>query len=93
MIAYKWWWVANPTMAMEAYEPPNPAERMSGTLQEVARGKFVLDTIGFLGDQLLRHFAVSQKNPLPERVFGFTAYYCGTQSHHCITLCGGMRSV
>ena len=45
------WWVANPTMAMEASEPPSPAERVPGTLQEVARGKFVLETIGFLGDQ------------------------------------------
>ena len=45
------WWVANPTMAMEAYEPPDPADRVPGTLQEVARGQFVLETIGFLGDQ------------------------------------------
>ena len=45
------WWVANPTMAMEAYELPDPAERVPGALQEVAPGKFVLETIGFLGDQ------------------------------------------
>ena len=47
------WWVANPTMAMETYEPPDPAERVAGALQEVAPGQFVLETIGFLGDQPL----------------------------------------
>ena len=45
------WWVANRTVAMEAYEPPDPAERVPGALQEVARGNFVLETIGFLGDR------------------------------------------
>ena len=45
------WWVANPTDATEAYEPPDPAERVPGALREVAHGKFVLETIGFLGDR------------------------------------------
>ena len=44
------WWVANPTGAAEAYQPPEPAERVPGTLREVARGEFALETIGFLGD-------------------------------------------
>ena len=45
------WWVANPTHAAEAYEPPDPAERVPGTLREVGHGEFALETIGFLGDQ------------------------------------------
>ena len=45
------WWVANPTDAVETYEPPDPAERVPGTLEEVARGQFALETIGFLGDR------------------------------------------
>ena len=45
------WWVANPTDATEAYEPPDPAERVPGALREVAHGEFVLETIGFLGDR------------------------------------------
>ena len=45
------WWVANPTGVGEAYEPPDPAERVPGALREVARGVFVLETIGFLGDR------------------------------------------
>ena len=44
------WWVANPTDAAEAYEPPDPAERAPGTLREVGHGQFALETIGFLGD-------------------------------------------
>ena len=44
------WWVANPTEAADAYEPPEPAERVPGTLREVAHGEFALETIGFLGD-------------------------------------------
>ena len=45
------WWVANPTDATEAYEPPDPAERVPGALREVVHGEFVLETIGFLGDR------------------------------------------
>ena len=45
------WWVANPTDAAETYEPPDPAERVPGTLKEVAHGQFALETIGFLGDR------------------------------------------
>ncbi len=45
------WWVANPTDAAEAYEPPDPADRVPGTLREVGQGEFALETIGFLGDQ------------------------------------------
>ena len=45
------WWVANPTDAAEAYEPPDPAERVPGTLREVGHGEFDLETIGFLGDR------------------------------------------
>ena len=45
------WWVANPTVGLEAYKPPDPAERVPGVLREVARGRFVLETIGFLGDR------------------------------------------
>ena len=45
------WWVANPTDTTEAYEPPDPAERVPGALREVAHGEFVLETIGFLGDR------------------------------------------
>ena len=44
------WWVANPTEAAETYEPPDPAERVPGTLAEVTHGQFALETIGFLGD-------------------------------------------
>ena len=47
------WWVANPSDVTEVDEPPHPAERVPGTLREVARGKFVLETIGFLGDRPL----------------------------------------
>ena len=45
------WWVANPTEGSEAYEPPEPAERVPGALREVADGEFVLETVGFLGDR------------------------------------------
>lgn len=45
------WWVANPTDGAEAYEPPDPAERVPGALRELADGEFVLETIGFLGDR------------------------------------------
>ena len=45
------WWVANPTDAAETYEPPDPAERVPGTLEEVAHGQFALEIIGFLGDR------------------------------------------
>ena len=45
------WWIANPTDAGEAYKPPDPAERIAGALREVARGAFVLETVGFLGDR------------------------------------------
>ncbi len=45
------WWVANPTDSTEPYEPPDPAERVPGTLREVAHGEFALETIGFLGDR------------------------------------------
>ena len=45
------WWVANPTDTREAYEPPDPAERVPGALREIAHGEFVLETIGFLGDR------------------------------------------
>lgn len=43
------WWVANPTDAAEAYEPPGSAVRVPGTLREVGHGGFALETIGFLG--------------------------------------------
>ena len=45
------WWVANPTDAAEAYKPPDPADRVPGTLREVGHGEFALETIGFLGDR------------------------------------------
>ena len=45
------WWVANPTDAPDAYELPEPEERVPGTLQEVSRDKFVLETIGFIGSE------------------------------------------
>lgn len=45
------WWVANPTDSAEAYQPPDPAERLPGTLREVGHGEFALETIGFLGDR------------------------------------------
>lgn len=45
------WWIANPTGTAESYEPPDPAERVPGTLDEVADGQFALETIGFLGDR------------------------------------------
>ena len=45
------WWVANPTNAADAYEPPDPADRVPGALREVAHGRFALETIGFLGDR------------------------------------------
>ena len=45
------WWVANPTDTTEAYEPPDPAERVPGALREVTHGEFVLETVGFLGDR------------------------------------------
>lgn len=45
------WWVANPTGDGVAYEPPDPGERVPGTLREIAQGEFVLETIGFLGDR------------------------------------------
>ena len=45
------WWVANPSNATENYEPPDPADRVPGTLREVAHGRFALETIGFLGDR------------------------------------------
>ncbi len=41
----------NPPDAGEAYEPPDPAERIPGTLREVTQGAFVLETIGFLGNR------------------------------------------
>ena len=43
------WWVANPTDDDEAYEPPS--DRVPGVLREIANGEYVLETIGFLGDQ------------------------------------------
>lgn len=46
------WWVANPTGGGTGYRPPDPSERLPGTLREIGRGEFVLETIGFLGDQL-----------------------------------------
>ena len=58
------WWVANPTDGTEAYEPPDPAERLPGTLREVARGEFVLETIGFLGD---RPFMAGDPAPMLDR--------------------------
>ena len=45
------WWVANPAAAGDRYEAPDPAERVPGTLREVAPGEFVLETIGFLADR------------------------------------------
>lgn len=45
------WWVANPTGGGEQYQPPSPSERLPGTLREIARGEFVLETIGFLADR------------------------------------------
>ena len=45
------WWVANPTDGAEAYEPPDHAYRVPGTLREVGHGEFALETIGFLGDR------------------------------------------
>ena len=39
------WWVANPTDTTDGYTPPDPAERVPGTLREVAHGEFVLETI------------------------------------------------
>ena len=44
------WWIANPSETTDVYEPPDPAERVPGALREVARDKFVLETIGFLGE-------------------------------------------
>ena len=45
------WWVANPTDGAEAYQSPDPADRLPGTLREVGLGEFALETIGFLGDR------------------------------------------
>jgi transposase-like protein len=45
------WWAANPTDAAEAYKPPDPADRVPGTLREAGNGEFALETIGFLGDR------------------------------------------
>ena len=45
------WWVANPTGDGVGYEPPDPGERVPGTLREIAQGEYVLETIGFLGDR------------------------------------------
>ena len=62
------WWVANPTDAAGAYEPPDPAERAPGTLREVGQGEFVLETIGFLGDRppLAGGPASASRRPPPE---------------------------
>ena len=62
------WWVANPTDAAEAYEPPDPAERVPGTLREVGHGEFALETIGFLGDQtfMAADPSAESEKPYPE---------------------------
>ena len=43
------WWVADPTVEGYHSEEP-PSETVPGVLREVARGRFVLETIGFLGE-------------------------------------------
>ena len=45
------WWVANPTDDPDGYKLPEPEERVPGTLQEVARDKYALETIGFIGSE------------------------------------------
>lgn len=35
------WWGAKPTDGAEAYKPPDPAERVPGTLREAGHGKEV----------------------------------------------------
>ena len=44
------WWIANPADETDDYEPPGPSERLPGSLREVPGRKFVLETIGFLGN-------------------------------------------